>query len=108
MMMGEFAVYKTEEYIRAYLFEPKSNWNNFFFKERSYSIWAANEILERLKKQEGRPYGAIIDEFIEYLNDFMYVSKSCVTDDIGVAAIETAVNVKKYILEGENLCLKAL
>ena len=32
-------------YINDCLFEPKANWSINWFKERSYSRWAANEIL---------------------------------------------------------------
>ena len=46
--MNEVAICKIMSYIENNLFEPGYLWDKHIFKERSYSRWAAYEILERI------------------------------------------------------------
>lgn len=85
--MNEAAVSVIREYIEKCLFEPNFNWPKYEFDLRSYSRWAANEILERVIEETLRPppnisgYETkspinIIKEFIEEMDDFYEVSDS--------------------------------
>lgn len=62
--MNELAVSVIQEYIDEYLFEPRSNWCKYEFNVRSYSRWAANEIIERIRNDSERSPVNIISEFI--------------------------------------------
>lgn len=75
--MHEKAVSIIQDYIDTYLFEPGRNWPEYYFKERSYSRWIANEILERIKKQTSISPIDIIEDFINKLDNW-----SCVDDKI--------------------------
>lgn len=71
--MNEVAIYKIMGYIENALFEPRYRWSESVFKERSYSRWAAFEILERIMDRPFTPPDLIIDEFIikmEYFSCF--------------------------------------
>lgn len=65
--MNKDAVTAIDRYISEYLFEPFWNWPPYWFEERSYSRWAANEILERVKNSQ-EPPTEVIKDFIRTLD----------------------------------------
>ncbi len=46
--MNEEAVMIIHDYINKNLFAPAGDWPEYQFEKRSYEIWAANEILNRI------------------------------------------------------------
>ena len=73
--MYEAAIAELEYYMDTYLFPPGTNWPEYYFKERSYSRWAASEILQRLKEGGNLTPIEIVEEFIDEMDDF-----SCLND----------------------------
>ena len=75
-MTHDMAIKELEEYMQIYLFEPGANWSEYYFKERSYSRWAANEILTRLKEERKLTPVEITEEFISEMDDFSCMNKN--------------------------------
>lgn len=74
--MNEVAICKIMSYIENALFEPRYRWSESMFKERSYSRWAAFEILERIMDRPFTQPDLIIEEFIIKMAYF-----SCINED---------------------------
>ena len=72
--MYEAVILILQGYITEHLFEPGSNWPKFYFDERSYSRWAANEIIERVKEHKTTPPIVIIEEFILELDNYSCIN----------------------------------
>jgi hypothetical protein len=78
--MDETAVSEIQEYIDTYLFEPKQNWPEHCFVERSYSRWAAYFIKERIMEESlrlpayltGREHNTSVDIVLEFMDDMDY------------------------------------
>jgi|GEM_PF-5348644 len=87
--MNDSAVRSVKVYLRQHLFSPQRNWPKYYFDERSYSQWAAYEIIERLEHSEKDPY-KIIQSFISEMDNFSGVKEGIVTQEIfdKVAAIK--------------------
>lgn len=101
-MCNEAATRLIITYIEECLFEPKASWCKHEFEKRSYSRWAANEILEGVMDHPMSPADIIIEEFI--LKMSLY---SCVAEDSKVSFIfsiarDTAEDILAY-LKGENV-----
>ena len=95
--MNEVAIYKIMSYIENNLFEPGYLWDKHVFKERSYSRWAAYEILEQLMDNPFSSPDTIIEEFI--IKTALY---SCVNEDseasrIFIIARDTAEEILELI-----------
>jgi len=67
--MNEAVILIIESYISEHLFEPAAHWPKYYFDQRAYSRWVANEILERVKQQKLTPPIIIIEEFIRELDN---------------------------------------
>ena len=80
--MNEPALAVILEYIEECLFEPKANWPRFFFDERSYSRWAAFEIVNDIMKNPLVSPTATIERFM-----IMMDMKSCVAEDTKASRI---------------------
>lgn len=94
---------KVLEYMEKYLFEPGYSWPIHIFDERSYSRWAACEIVERLMNRPYDPADEVIEEFIFELSAYVYAStddtsKRCQMFSIAKNAAEDILN---YILKGD-------
>ena len=90
MYETNIAVSVIQDYINTYLFEPRKNWPEEEFAIRSYSRWAANDILERIINRsmilpnhitglESKTLFGIIQDFIDeadYCSE-MYDKQSC-------------------------------
>lgn len=67
--MNDVSVSVIQAYIDECLFDPKRNWPDCEFLRRSYSRWAANEVLRRVQNSNENPL-YIFDEFIAELEDY--------------------------------------
>ena len=67
--MNEAVILILQDYITEHLFEPAANWPKYYFLERSYSRWVANEIIERIKAQPSKAPIIVIEDFILELDD---------------------------------------
>lgn len=67
--MNEAVILILEYYVAEHLFEPGPNWPKYYFDERSYSRWAANEIIERVKAQPSTAPIVVIEDFIRELDN---------------------------------------
>lgn len=93
--MYEMAAEMIQEYIDQWLFEPNYGWPRIEFNRRSYSRWAANEILHRVKTEtKGRSVSDIIEEFrwemdsyseVDYDRDLAFIFETAkeTAEDIG-------------------------
>ena len=66
--MNEAVISILQSYISEHLFEPGPNWPKFYVDERLYSRWAANEIIERIKKNYTTSPLIVIEDFIRELD----------------------------------------
>lgn len=67
--MSEAVILILEYYVAEHLFEPGHNWPKYYFDERSYSRWAAYEIIARVKAQPETAPIIIIEDFIRELDN---------------------------------------
>lgn len=67
--MNEAVILIIQDYITEHLFEPGPNWPRYYFEERSYSRWVANEIIERIKAQPSTSPMIVIEDFIRELDN---------------------------------------
>ena len=91
--MNELAVSVIQEYIDKYLFEPRSNWPKYEFNVRSYSRWAANEIIERIQNDSDRSPVNIISEFIREVDLCSEKTPTNQSQLIFAVAKETAIDI---------------
>lgn len=80
--MNEAAVLAIINYMEECLFEPKRNWPEYWFNQKSYSRWAANEILERVMDHPMMPPIMVIEEFMITMDLY-----SCMAEDTRVSII---------------------
>lgn len=55
---------KVVNYMDEALFEPQPNWPLYHFEERSYSRWAATEIITALMDRPLDPPDIVVEEFL--------------------------------------------
>lgn len=75
-------IFALQSYIEEFLFEPKSGWPKECFEDRSYSRWAAQEILERIIQEALQPPPHITSRFprttieivVNFIDDLSYLS----------------------------------
>lgn len=103
-------IMKIQKYIDESLFEPHINWPKYEFLRRSYSRWAANEILCRILKESLKPPpyitgfepeapSAIIREFIDEMDYYSDISTDVKKQRIFIIAKETAIDINTFIFE---------
>ena len=90
-MMTDNAVAVIEDYISTYLFPPMKNWPEYYFKERTYARWIANDILEAIKAQPWIPPVDIVEEFYDKVDE--YASLGALDDRIFAMARETVEEI---------------
>lgn len=91
--MNEAAISEIRKYADEWLFPPAADWPAYYFAERSYSIWAANEIINRLEEESKTPI-QVISEFINELHDAInHFGLSRRMEIVFEIAIETAENI---------------
>lgn len=91
--MNELAVSVIQEYINKYLFEPRSNWPMYEFNVRSYSRWAANEIIGRIQNDSDRSPVNVISEFIREVDLYSEKTPTNQSQLIFSVAKETAIDI---------------
>lgn len=92
--MKEVAVSVIQEYIDEYLFEPSITWPDSEFNRRSYSRWAAEEILSRvIQEPSNRDPLDIIEEFANEMDRYLDYSDDKAIYFIFIVAKETAEDV---------------
>lgn len=72
--MNEVEVITVMNYIDDQLFEPKINWPREEFRRRSYSRWAAYEILELVLNRPFNSATELIEDFIIEMWYFLYIA----------------------------------
>ena len=87
-----------KEFRDEYLFPPQRTWPKNEFELRTYSRWAANEILRRLKEKPNVGVINIIQGFIEELYCFENLTDSWTKIRIFRVARETATDILKLFL----------
>lgn len=101
-MCNELAVKSIITYMEECLFEPKTSWFKHEFEKRSYSRWAANEILEGVMDHPMSPADTIIEEFIFKMSLYSCVAEDSKASFIFSIAQDTAEDILAY-LKGENV-----
>lgn len=91
--MCDTAISIIQEYIKQHLFSPSNTWCKYEFEKRSYSIWAAYEIINRLMDRPFEMPICIIENFI-----FEMAMYACYGEDehrsfIFQTAVETAEEI---------------
>lgn len=101
--MNEEAVLAIRDYIDEYLFEPKLNWPTYEFRRRSYSRWAANEILTRIETDaiNRDPINNVI-EFREDMDRYLDLSEDHDVYYIFIVAKETADDIMCLLMKGDK------
>lgn len=89
------------EYLNTYLFDPAWNWPDYFFSDRSYQQWAAEDILEELLENDGCDPQETIKDYIYRMENLAEIGAEHGTEFIFMTARETAENILKF-LEGGN------
>lgn len=87
-----------KEYRDQYLFMPKMNWPKCEFDLRTYSRWAADEILNRLNEKPSVGVINIIQGFMEELDHCMDLSDNWTVVRIFRIAREAAEDILKLFL----------
>lgn len=62
--MNEIAIETVRQYAEENLFEPNIRWPAEIFEERSYSRWAADEIIRRLSDRPFDPADIVVEGFL--------------------------------------------
>lgn len=101
--MDTDVILKIQNYVNNYLFDPDIMWPVNEFKKRSYSRWAAYEILDRIKNDlENRDP---INNVVEFLKEVRSYSELCTNDCVNfifTTAIETAEDIIFLLLKGDK------
>lgn len=91
--MIAIAVEIIQKYIQEHLFEPSTSWSKYEFQKRSYSQWAAYEIINRIMDN---PLDAPVDTIEKFIVEMAFYA--CYGEDehrswIFQTAAETAEEI---------------
>ena len=75
MRSSNIAIKIIQDYLRIYL-GTVSKWYGYSFKQESYSRWAAEELMERLKKETTTPPLILIEEFRDKMDKYSCLNPS--------------------------------
>lgn len=100
--MNEIAIQRITKYIDESLFEPGCHWPRYIFEERTYSRWAAFEIVKRLMDRPFEQADDIIDEFIIELGIYADIDEASHNTRMFSIAAEAATDILHLIQEGEK------
>lgn len=81
-------------YIDSFLFEPAANWPDKEFQKRSYSRWAAYELIERIMDH---PLDAPIDTIDKFVLEMDYFA-SCFESKNGTFIFQTALETANDLI----------
>ena len=93
MMRNEIAIQAIMKYIEECLFEPRASWSKYEFEKRSYSRWAAYEILERIMDHPMTSADTIIEDFILKMSLYTHVTENTKVNFIFSTALDTAEDI---------------
>lgn len=91
--MNEEAILAIIKYIDECLFEPANNWPKNWFNQRTYSRWAANEILELVIDNPLTQPSMVIDEFLVKMSYYSCMSENQNINIIFSTAVDTAEDI---------------
>lgn len=86
----DVAVTIIKEYIDQYLFSPSFSWLKYEFKKRSYSQWAAYEIINRIMDNPLEMPVCIIENFMFEMATYACYGEDEQRSEIFQTAVETA------------------
>lgn len=87
------AVKIIQQYKKEYLFSPKINWPKYWFNERVYAIWAADEIIRLISHNPKQKPKILIASFIQQMDDFAFLAEKHDMDYIFMIARDEAKNI---------------
>lgn len=80
--------------------EPRNHYQRSQFKQSSYSIWAANEVLNYIREHESiRPTSIVIEDFIRKMDE--YSCKNSINSFIFSVAHDIAEDILDIFLAME-------
>lgn len=91
--MNESAIQAILAYRDEHLFEPEMNWPKYWFDQRSYSRWSANEILKFIIDRPFTPAVEIVEDFALKMEHLLYVSEDKASSSIFSIARDTAADI---------------
>lgn len=94
--MNNDAIAMVLRYMDECLFEPCRHWSRYDFDKRSYSRWAANEIVELLMADPFTSADRIMDEFIIKMCYFAHLAKE--NNQRFIFAIDTAEDILSIVM----------
>lgn len=95
--MNEIAIKEVMDYIENDLFEPGTSWPNHIFEERSYSRWAAYEIIQRLMDRPLDPPEITIEEFIFDMESYYAITENPRIEHIFSIAADIGKNILQIV-----------
>lgn len=99
--MSKEAVLAIRAYIHKYLFAPRFDWPANEFRRRSYSRWAATEIIAMIENDPiNRDPISNIKKFMDDMDHYLNMSENRETYFIFMIAKETAEDIICLLLEG--------
>ena len=91
--MNEEVISQIKGIIDEWYFEPAANWNEYYFTERSYQRWAAEEIINRLRLDNPKNPKEIIVRFMKDMDNFSEIGKNATIRFKFVVAYETSRDI---------------
>lgn len=89
----KIAIDIVSEYIENVLFEPGRKWPTYEFETRVYSRWAANEIIDAIKNNPGKPTILVVQRLIQTFRKFSFVTEDTEQSLIFAIAMDTAEDI---------------
>lgn len=89
-----YAAEMIHEYIQEYLFAPTASWSEYEFERRSYSRWAAYELVDQIMD---RPLDAPIDTIEKFMFKMAYYAY-CSVDERRCRIFQTAVETAEELV----------
>ena len=96
-MPNELILLTLTRYLDQFLFNPLSSWPARYFLERSYSIWAVNELIQRIIDNPFTAPDITLMEFLITLEMCIAVADGTNTELIFLTARETLYDVQSYL-----------
>lgn len=92
--MNDVVVTTVMQYINEHLFEPRINWSKVEFRRRTYSRWAAYEIIELLMNHPFDDSELVVEDFILKMFYCLHVAEgNNKSDFVFLSAIEVAEDI---------------
>lgn len=101
--MSKEAVLAIRAYMQKYLFIPRSNWPTDEFRRRSYSRWAADEIMKMIENDpiNQDPINNV-EKFMDDMDHYLDLSENRDSYFIFMVAKETAEDIMCLLLKGDK------